>query len=206
MHALGRRIHVGFLGFSVRRLCKDVHRFGSASAFSFSSAAYTDRPASFPKSPSPLPLGHSRPKVAASPPIAREAELVTSSESQSRVNTASNEPPQDQEFRRLLLAQETHALQAPTGSVILDGSFPASAKFHDQTKSLGHLCAPQRTLFPQQWRHIFALGEPKLYNDLTFAEFTAGYLAIIEKCPKPRRRSLFLLHLADLMSLACSYQ
>ena len=73
-------------------------------------------------------------------------------------------------------------------------------------KSLGHLRAPQQTMFPQQWPHIFAPGEPKLYNELTIAEFTAGYLAIVEKCPEATQKSLFLCQLADLMSLPCSYQ
>ena len=61
-------------------------------------------------------------------------------------------------------------------------------------------------LYPQQWPHILAPGEPKLYNDLTLPEFTAGYLAIIEKCPDTRQKSLFFHHLADLMGLTCSYQ
>jgi len=182
--------------------------------------AQSDPPTSQNNPPSASPLDHSRPTIAASPPLAREAAFVTSSESQNRVNTASNERTQDQEFRRLLLTKETQALevqklqlqlelaklQAPTGTVVLDGSFPASTKFHDQTKSLGDLRAPQRTLFPQQWPHIFAPGEPKLYNDLTIAEFTAGYLAIVDKCPEATQKSLFLRHLADLMNLACSYQ
>ena len=49
-------------------------------------------------------------------------------------------------------------------------------------------------------------GEPKLYNELTIAEFTDGYLAIVEKCPEATQKSLFLCQLADLMSLTCSYQ
>lgn len=32
----------------------------------------------------------------------------------------------------------------------------------------------QHMLYPQQWPHILAPGEPKLYNDLTLPEFTAG--------------------------------
>jgi len=56
---------------------------------------------------------------------------------------------------------------------------------------LGDLRAPQRTLYPQQWPHILAPGEPKLYNELTLAEFTAGCLAIVEKRPDATQKSLF---------------
>ena len=59
--------------------------------------AQSDPPTSQNNPPSASPLDHSRPTIAASPPLAREAAFVTSSESQIRVNTASNEPTQDQE-------------------------------------------------------------------------------------------------------------
>ena len=61
-------------------------------------------------------------------------------------------------------------------------------------------------MFSQQWPHIFAPSEHKLYNELTIAEFTAGYLAIVTKCPEATQKSLLLCQLADLMTLACSYQ
>ena len=108
------------------------------------------------------------------------------------------------EVEKLKPQLELARIQASSNFTISDGSNPA--KLHDQTKFLGDLRAPQRTLYPQQWPHILAPGEPKLYNELTLAEFTAGYLAIVEKCPDATQKSLFLHHLADLMSLACSYQ
>ena len=37
--------------------------------------------------------------------------------------------------------------------------------------SLGDLKAPQKTLHPQPLPHIYAPGEPKLYNDLSMPEF-----------------------------------
>ena len=39
--------------------------------------------------------------------------------------------------------------------------------------------APQKIVNPQQWPHIFAPGEPKLYVDLSLAEFCAGHLVTI---------------------------
>ena len=108
------------------------------------------------------------------------------------------------EVEKLKLQLELARIQASSNSTISDGS--NQAKLHDPTKSLGDLRAPQRKLYPQQWPHILAPGEPKLYNELTLAEFTAGYLAIVEKCPNATQKSLFLHHLAHLMSLGCSYQ
>ena len=85
------------------------------------------------------------------------------------------------EVEKLKPQLELARIQASSNFTISDGSNPA--KLHDPTKSLGDLRAPQRTLYPQQWPHILAPGEPKLCNELTLAEFTAGYLAIVEKCP-----------------------
>ena len=170
-------------------------------------------------SPSFLPSHDSVPQDGASPsPPPRDTNSVANVASQTLAQSASPDPPQDLDFRRLLLAKETQMIeveklklqlelariQASSNSTISDGSIPA--KLHDSTKSLGDLRAPQRTLYPQQWPHILAPGELKLYNELTLAELTAGYLAIVEKCPDATQNSLFLHHLADLMSLACSYQ
>ena len=170
-------------------------------------------------SPSFLPSNDSVPQDGASPPPPpRETNSVPNVASQTLAQSASPEPPQDLDFRRLLLAKETQMIeveklklqlelariQASSNSMISDGSNPA--KLHDPTKSLGDLRAPQRTLYPQQWPHILIPGESKLYNELALAEFTTGYLSVIEKCPDAVQKSLFLHHLADLMSLACSYQ
>ena len=99
---------------------------------------------------------------------------------------------------------ELARIQASSNTTISDGSNPA--KLQDPTKSSSDLCTPQPVLYPQQWPHILAPGEPQLYNELATTEFTAGYLAIVEKCPHTTQKSLFLHHLADLMSLVCSYQ
>lgn len=125
----------------------------------------------------------------------------------------------DAELRRLLVVKESQQLEvqklqlqlelARIQAITTPAVNEASTKFHerqDNTKSLGDLRAPQRTLFPQQWPHILAPGEPKLYNELTIAEFTSGYLAIVEQTRDSSKKSLLLSHLADLMGLACSYQ
>ena len=112
-------------------------------------------------SPSFLPSHDSVPQDGASPsPPPRDTNSVA--------NSASPDPPQDLDFRRLLLAKETQMIeveklklqlelariQASSNSTISDGSNPD--KLHDPTKSLGDLRAPQRTLYPQQWPHIRA--------------------------------------------------
>ena len=169
-----------------------------------------------------VPSKDSVPQYGASPPPPpRDTNSVPDVELQNlaqAAQAASPNPPQDLDFRRLLLAKETQMIeveklklqlelariQASSISTTPDESTPG--KPHEQAKSLGDLRAPQRTLYPQQWPHILAPGEPKLYNELTLAEFTAGYLAIVEKCPDATQKSLFLHHLHDLMSLACTYQ
>lgn len=220
-----------------RRPLDDEYRWDTLDSLSADVAKISTDLAQFARFPSPTlpahthtaPLANIPPSASppqqttensASPPLARDTVFVASSDPKNRVQTAFHEPPQDKEYRRLLLAKETQQLevqklqlqleltklQASTGSVVPESSSPASARLHDHTKSLGDLRAPQHMLFPQQWLHIFAPGEPKLYNELSLAEFTAGYLAIVEKCPDAPQKSLFLHHLADLMSLACSYQ
>ena len=63
----------------------------------------------------------------------------------------------------------------------LQGNHPASSPATDLTtgKSLGNLKVLQKILHSQQWPHIFAPGEPKLYNDLTMPEFCTGILVIM---------------------------
>ena len=79
----------------------------------------------------------------------------------------------------------------------------------ESSKSLGDLKAPQKTRFPQPWPHIYAPGEPKLYSDLSLAEFCTGYIAILEQYPDSSHRfppGVLLHHFNDLMVLACTYQ
>ena len=87
-------------------------------------------------------------------------------------------------------------------------SVPTAAS-DDSSKSLGDMKAPQKTCFPQLWPHIFAPGEPKLYSDLSLAEFCAGYIAILQQYPDGSNRfppGALLSHFHELMVLTCSYQ
>ena len=58
-------------------------------------------------------------------------------------------------------------------------SLPPGSTETSTSKSLGDMKAPQKIVNLQQWPHIFAPCEPKLYVDLSLAEFCAGYLVII---------------------------
>ena len=66
--------------------------------------------------------------------------------------------------------------------------------------------APQKIINPQQWPHIFAPGEPKLYGDLSLAEFCAGYLVIIKQLADKPPRAALIKHFHELMILASTYQ
>ena len=73
-------------------------------------------------------------------------------------------------------------------------------------KSLGDLKALQKTLHPQPWPHIYAPGEPKLYNDLSMPEFCVGYLVIIHQSASKPHYAALLDHFHQLMVLASGYQ
>lgn len=91
----------------------------------------------------------------------------------------------------------------------LQGSQPISLPSGDLSssgKSLGDLKAPQKTLHPQQWPHIYAPGEPKLYTDLTLAEFCAGYLVILQQSASSTNHAALLAHFHHLMVLASTYK
>lgn len=72
-------------------------------------------------------------------------------------------------------------------------------------RSLGDQRAPQRITNPQDWPHIFAPGEPKLLNELSTAEFSAGYTVIIQHCPDVSCRAAIISHFHYLMVLASTY-
>ena len=74
-------------------------------------------------------------------------------------------------------------------------------------KSLGDQRAPQRITNPQEWPHniIFAPGEPKLFNELSMAKFSAGYTIIIQRCTDVSCRTALISHFHDLMVLASTY-
>ncbi|KAL9972505.1 hypothetical protein ACROYT_G018824 [Oculina patagonica] len=173
-------------------------------------------------SPSSVPSKDSVPQYGASPPPPpRHTNSVPDVELQNlaqAAQAASPNPPQDLDFRRLLLAKETQMIRSKSSSY--NWSWPGFRPHRfprlltnplqanrTNKQNLWETFAPRSEQFyPQQWPHILAPGEPKLYNELTLAEFTASYLAIVEKCPDATKKSLFLHHLHDLMSLACTYQ
>ena len=111
--------------------------------------------------------------------------------------------PQNQalelEIRKLELQLELAKLAQAT----LD-SVP-TATSDNSSKLLGDVKAPQKTHFPQPWPHIFAPGEPKLYSDLSLAEYWAGYIAILQQYPDGSN-CFPSGHFHELMVLACSYQ
>ena len=66
--------------------------------------------------------------------------------------------------------------------------------------------APQKIVNPQQWPHVFAPGEPKLYNDLSVFKFCSGYLVIITQLADNPFREPVIAHFHELMILASTYQ
>ena len=92
---------------------------------------------------------------------------------------------QDIEIKKLKLQLQLAKLQG--GQIASPTSTESSPG-----NSLGDLKAPQKTLHPQPLPHIYAPGEPKLYNDLSMPEFCAGYLVISTKAPQNHITPLFL--------------
>ena len=88
----------------------------------------------------------------------------------------------------------------------LEVSHDNSITARDSTKSLGDAKAPQKTISPQEWPHIFAPGEPKLYNDLTLPEFSASFLVIIQRCEDQTRAVSLFAPFHYLMVLASHYK
>ena len=68
------------------------------------------------------------------------------------------------------------------------------------------MTAQQETIFPQPWPHIYAPGEPKLFSDLSLAEFCAGYAVILQNCQSMSSREQFLQYFHIVTMLACSYK
>ena len=85
-------------------------------------------------------------------------------------------------------------------------SLPPGSTETSTSKSLGDMKAPQKIVNPQQWPHIFAPGEPKLYVDLSLAEFCASYLVIITQLADKPLREPVIAHFHELMILASTYQ
>ena len=96
----------------------------------------------------------------------------------------------DREIRKLELRLQLAQLENKTV-----GSTPTETS---NSKSLGDMKAPQKIVNPQQWPHIFAPGEPKLYGDLSLAEFCAGYLVIIKQLADKPPRAALINHFHEL--------
>lgn len=105
---------------------------------------------------------------------------------------------------QLEIAKLNTAADSQQQSAEASSSFGASAA--GNAKSLGDLRAPQKIINPQPWPHIFAPGEPKLYNELSMPEFVSGYLVIVNQCSDENQRELYLAHLEQVMTLACNYR
>ncbi len=105
---------------------------------------------------------------------------------------------QELEIRKLELRLQLAKLENPTQAATTPDSTAG--------KSLGDLKAPQKTLFSQQWPHIYSPGEPKLYSDLSLAEFCAGFLVIIQQNISSPLIASYINHFHNLMVLASTYQ
>ena len=123
-------------------------------------------------------------------------------------------PQSTDELARLRLQKETEALQIERLQLELQlaqlklPDIPHREKADKQPgeKSLGDLKAPQKIVAPQEWPHIFAPGEPKLFHELTMTKFSTGYAVILKNCQDPLLRSHLLEHFYNLMVLAGSYK
>ena len=113
---------------------------------------------------------------------------------------------QELEIKRLQLELQLAQLKL-TSDTVKTPKQDESGKSGDRSgeKSLGYQRAPQRITNPQEWPHIFAPGEPKLFNELSMAEFSAGYTVIIQHCTDVSRREALISHFYDLMVLASTY-
>lgn len=127
------------------------------------------------------------PDVKKAPKSALKVTLPATTPSKT-VSTSSPAELDQHELAKLQLQKETQKLEIkklelqlqlaqlnPSSSVSLATDDYASGK------SLGDLKAPQKTLHPQPWPHIYAPGEPKLYCDISLPEFCAGYLVILQQ-------------------------
>lgn len=124
-------------------------------------------------------------------------------------------PQSSDGLARLQLQKETEALQIERlqlelqlAQLKLQDTQPNREKADKQPgeKSLGDLKAPQKIIAPQEWPHIFAPGEPKLFHELTITDFSAGYAVILKNCQDLLLRSHLLDHFYNLMVLAGSYK
>ena len=107
---------------------------------------------------------------------------------------------QDREIRKLELRLQLAQLESRIGGAT------QTSETATNNKSLGDVKAPQKITNPQQWPHIYAPGEPKLYVDLSLAEFCAGYTVIIQQLADKPNRETIIKHFHELMVLASSYQ
>ena len=79
-------------------------------------------------------------------------------------------------------------------------------KLKEKKKSSGKECkSTSNVQFPQIWPHsalkIHILGKEKDYDELSLAEFCAGYVSILKKCEKAEKQAR-INHFEELMYLA----
>ena len=116
------------------------------------------------------------------PPSATAASLLQSSR-EDQLKLRLHMEMQDLEIKRLQLELQLAQLKLASNtekSPKPDDSMKTGDKSSE--KSLGNQRAPQRITNPQEWPHIFAPGEPKLFNKLSMAEFSTRYTVIIQRC------------------------
>ena len=96
---------------------------------------------------------------------------------------------QELEIKRLQLELQLAQLKLASNTVKTPKQ-DESVKSGDRSseRSLGDQRAPQRITNPQEWPHIFAPCEPQLFNELSMAEFSAGYTVILQRCTDVSRR------------------
>ena len=113
---------------------------------------------------------------------------------------------QDLKIKRLQLELQWAQLKLASNTVKTSKS-DKSLKTGDRSneKSLGDQRVPQKITNLQAWLHIFAPGEPKLFNELSMAEFSASYTVIIQRCTDVSHREALISQFHYLMVLASTY-
>ena len=117
----------------------------------------------------PLPLS----ATAASPPQSSHGE---------QLKLQLHMESQELEIKRLQLELQLAQLKLASNTVNTPKP-DESMKSDDRSseKSIGNQRSPQRIPNMQEWPHIFTPGESKLFNELSMAEFSAGYTVIIQR-------------------------
>ena len=118
-------------------------------------------------------------------------------------------------FKTLGRSSDSDSSDSESGSASSDSSDSDLEKEKKKGKKSGkHRSGKSKTLtsyvkFPQVWPHsllsLHFVSRNKKYEELTLAEFCAGYSTILETC-KGSMRKYRTAHLTELMYLATKYQ